>query len=614
MAEPLIARLGIPPHPAHRKTTRDARIGIVAMLVGVGIYALIGVPTLCMALFVLGGFLTFANLRRRARNATQHLLNRAVGLLFDGRFADAKELLDHTETTTRLPAFLRLLDIHRTVLALRQGALKDGLRHADGALSQPLGRNSHDEQPHVSIAQGLRALLRASTGDDDGARRDTEAVLGNAHATPEALARAELATAISLERAGDRTALATHLQARRTLLLEHTHPRERAIVRGYLRMLKARTTSIYRETAEQPPSDEPPNADWLTQLAPGAAPFVPEAARRTDDGPRAPGPSTSTRTPATPRVDPTARAAAEERTKTPRSQQWIWITVIALPLIALTLALDPFDANPTPAPTATAPLAQLGSIVLFYVFPIAVFLTLIGFFLVQKRRYADASIATTLGALARGEESAAIAELTRISDTRALLFAAQAHLTLAGWHDRRADFPAALRHCDAALSKLTSPLYRELASDLLFPGILAERASLLAITGRVEDAEAEYQLLAEQFPLYAYLNATRLRLDLTLAGGRGDLAAVAALAERIGNLPLSPRDELLAELGRAAAHPDAVGANEIARLQTELRDLPEYRRWLDAVAPQVLTAFSQLGQTSDLGETDADTPPSATER
>jgi hypothetical protein len=49
-------------------------------------------------------------------------------------------------------------------------------------------------------------------------------------------------------------ALREHLTRERRLLLEHTHPRERAIVRGYQRMLKAKSTTVYRTSAPRAPA------------------------------------------------------------------------------------------------------------------------------------------------------------------------------------------------------------------------------------------------------------------------------------------------------------------------------------------------------------------------
>jgi hypothetical protein len=51
------------------------------------------------------------------------------------------------------------------------------------------------------------------------------------------------------------------------------------------------------------------------------------------------------------------------------------------------------------------------------------------------------------------------------------------------------------------------------------------------------------------------------------------------------------RDELLADLVRAAAAPEAAGLGEIERLEHELRTEPEHRRWIEWAAPRVLRRF-----------------------
>lgn len=157
--------------------------------------------------------------------------------------------------------------------------------------------------------------------------------------------------------------------------------------------------------------------------------------------------------------------------------------------------------------------------------------------------------------------------------------------------ERRGDFAAALQHCDAALAKLSTDALRAAASDQVMPGILAEQALLLAATDRSSDAEATLSALAHGYPSYALLDAARLRVELLLAVRRGDLAAAAALAERAADLSIPARVELLADLARAVAHPDAAGAGEVDRLRRELKLDAESRRWIEIVSPTLVQAF-----------------------
>src|SRR5262249_39382523 len=62
----------------------------------------------------------------------------------------------------------------------------------------------------------------------------------------------------------------------------------------------------------------------------------------------------------------------------------------------------------------------------------------------------------------------------------------------------------------------------------------------------------------------------------------------------IDDLPLTLRDETLADVVRAAARPESVGALEIARIKQELRLAGELRAWLTAVAPAAMRAVGAL--------------------
>src|SRR5262249_50695898 len=73
-------------------------------------------------------------------------------------------------------------------------------------------------------------------------------------------------------------ALAGLLRRERTLLLEATDPRERAIVRGLQRLVRAPATSVYRKQPAPPKTardaEEPALMDWVLAVAPDVAPFV----------------------------------------------------------------------------------------------------------------------------------------------------------------------------------------------------------------------------------------------------------------------------------------------------------------------------------------------------
>ncbi|AKT37990.1 hypothetical protein [Chondromyces crocatus] len=599
MAREIPARFGVTDHATRRGATLKMGIGAILFAYGILLLCLIDAAALLGAtLCAIGVALLGLGAMRRAHGPTVQMLHRAENLLFAGHLGEAQELLDLAEASTRTPLYLRAVDLHRATIALRKGALEDARLHADRGIQRPLSRVSRDDD-QVTLASGyaLRALVRASMADREGARADIDEVRRCPVAPLEALSRAELAHAILLERADDRAALARHLREKRALLLETPHLRERAIVRAYQRMLKARATSVYREAAEKMPGDEPTLDAWVARLAPGAAAFVHAQRARVSDDPARPAPARRDHDPRRPPApDPLARATAEARAKLSSSHPLrqtlaaltIFVTVVLTTWHVIAPRVFPalVERLATGDGISTTHLDMLGALW------VGLFATTVASIAHhtrrQHRRFLEAS-----SALARGDEERALAALTRLGHARSRTLAASAHLALATAAERRADLATALQHCEEALARLDTPSSRALASDQLVPSILAERAFLFAATGRDTDAAAEIALVTENYPAHAGLDAARLRVDLTLAASQSDLTRVAELAEQAGELPLSPRDELLTALGRAAADPRAAGAIEFDRLEAELRDDPRAHRWLHQVAPTVLAAFAR---------------------
>src|SRR6185295_14871531 len=105
----------------------------------------------------------------------------------------------------------------------------------------------------------------------------------------------------------------------------------------------------------------------------------------------------------------------------------------------------------------------------------------------------------------------------------------------------------------------------------LLPELLAERALILAATGREAEAEAEMAHLAGAFPGYALLARAERRFGVLRRARAGDLAGAADLAaDDACDAPIPARDELLGDLARVAARPDATSPDEVARLERTL--------------------------------------------
>ena len=572
-------------------------ISLGAWAAGVG---LLGVS----ALFLLGGSLL------RASGSAVPLLNDAYAAAQHGRIAEAERLLDRVEAGRPIRYVRRVADLQRANLALRRGDLDGAATRLDGTLARPTGFfTGRDERVHVLGAHAARALVLASKGEVARARIDIAAVRGSPLATVDVLARAEVAEAILLERGGDRDALATHLGRARRLLLDYTAPRERAIVRAYQRMLEAPRASVYRQAARRDTEvrDEPPLADWIARIAPAAAPFVRVA--RVAEGGASPAEEA--------RVEPGLVKLAEQRVAGQGASRAsrkaskvlaIWVLLIGVFTAIwqlLTVPGAPVEGAATrAAPDAAAIITPL----------VALFVVLFVVLIRRNLGVAD-RLAAALGVLARGDEAAAIRELTALAAGKATLVSAQAHLHLARIASRHADFDEAIRRCDEGIGRLgAQPATREIASPILLPDLVSERAYALAATGRHDKARAEMEVVRTSFPSYPFRASAEVRVSLMERVRRGDLEGAARVADgKSEDVPLPLRDEILADLARATARPQAGNELEKARIARELRSDAELRAFVEAVAPDLLTSFARGGDaTSDAETSDPETSDSET--
>ncbi|XYI02025.1 hypothetical protein ACMHYB_20520 [Sorangium sp. So ce1128] len=606
MARELPARFGITPHAVRRIARQQILMGGAVTLAGAavsafGVHSAAGGVTLGVA-----GALVFAiGLRTRAMGVSAQVVNKAYNLAAAGQREAASELLDYAEETARSNYMRRVIDVQRTLAAMQRGDLAGALRRADAAVTRRADVLAwHLEQATIAAARALRALIRASTGERDGAAADIELVRRSAFAPPEVLARAELAAAVLLERAGDREALRAHLLRERRLLVEHTRPRERALVRAYQRMLKAKASSVYRTGAKRDPepTGELSAADWAARVSPEAAPFM-----------RAPSPDAGgveeLSRAAVEQADTSARAAAEGRARSNRRpavkatgrRLLLWaVFVISFVAVWQFLSRGQAPGAPRVERLRAEPLFDASAVAL--VAPLALIAMLVGvvFVNVVRGRKVSQRFAAAHVALARGEEQRGKRELEGLAGSRAAVVAAQAHLSLAELSEREGELTPAVAACEAGLARLDTDVARAMAADMLLPGLLAERAFLFAAMDRSADARAEMALLAERYASYPYLEKARLRVALALRAREGDIAGAARLTERDAEVPLNARDELLADVCRAAASPGTAGAGEVERLREELRVDAASRRWLVAIAPAALAAFEKVGEPGEV--------------
>ena len=578
----------IPPHPASREIRR--------WLVAGGALFAAGIMAMTMGLFAFGAAVALFGVvrgvfgwRGRAGITALPLLARAEHLSERRQFEAAGQLLDAAEKAPRNAAVQTAIHVQRGVMAMRRGEIERALGHLDAAVATPASAFAgwFDGRSQEALAHGMRAFLRASRGEEEGARADVEAARAEPDAGPSALSYAALAEEVLLERAGDRDGLRAHLRANAELLLNATGPRERAIVRAYQRMLQqAPAIGVYRVGAPREPAGagaaEPMLADWVAKIAPGAAPFVRAAATRRLDAAETPDAGELASVP-------------DQRAEGPAAVQGVVPVILALMVLVSGALVGGARMLRSQADNLTMALPDdAASGISFGTGLTAALCALLGLSVARtlgaKRTGRRLTAAGTL--LVRGEldEAEDIAESVR-AQARSALQVAQANLVLAGVHERRGEHALALRYCDRGLRQLGGPRERALASDVLYPGLLATRALALAVLDRQEEASAA---LASIRRGYAGYSAATLVVRLVQLSRRGDLREAARLvAESPPDLPLTRRRELLVDLVRAAHAPGSAGPGEVARLEEELRTWPEGKQWMEVVAPVALAAFER---------------------
>jgi hypothetical protein len=177
-----------------------------------------------------------------------------------------------------------------------------------------------------------------------------------------------------------------------------------------------------------------------------------------------------------------------------------------------------------------------------------------------------------------------------IAATAPPAIAANAAHWLAELADQRGDFAAALAAAEAGLAKISTRALEAATSDWVLPELWADRAFAKLLLGRRDEALAEMAVLAERFPSFPFHARATLRVELVDRLRRGDVAAAAELAAGAGDVPSTPRVELLADLARALADP-ATPEAERTRLHAELRADEPSARWVRLIVPDVLEAF-----------------------
>lgn len=594
-----------PPRRAPPRFTRPTGAG-ASIVLGAGV-ALLGAlvaqaaPLVGLVWFFGGIGLIVATIRRATFGVASAALAASFHAIGRGALAEAEAILDQIEGS-RMAWVRRISELQRAVIALRRGDVAIARDRLDAAIAQPIGFFAQANSAYqIEAALALRAFARASLGDHDGARGDIAAVRERPGASAESLARVSLAEAVILDRTGERDALRALLDRDKGLLLESCHPRERAIVRAYQRMLKVATSSVYRRGAPREAADladEPPLVDWVAKVAPAAAPFV-----RVPRAVHLEGPPVTALRPATAEARDAverSREAAAKATLRPNTLPRLLLAGGAMGLMLFSLVVvlsQPGKNNSMTWDWLPIPLIAIG------VAGSAVIASggVVGAAQVARRfrrapRAALARLDEARAAIGRGDLDAAAAILRELAASDHDLVAVQSRCLEAAVAERRGDAAAMLAACDAGLARLAG--VRAAIAGPLRPELIAQRAFALALLDRFDEASAELGSLA-RLP-YAMLGRDHFRIRLIELARSGDIDAGARWVEQgAADLPLGVRDELLADLVRAVAAPGSAGLGEIERLKDELRTSPENRRWIDLVAPDLIARFTGAVEGGD---------------
>ncbi|MBK8253405.1 MAG: hypothetical protein IPK82_12155 [Polyangiaceae bacterium] len=534
---------------------------------------------------------SFRRRRRLMRGAASSVLNAAFNLIGLGRLREASQVLDVLEQHIAEPWALRLVDIQRAIIAIRMGEMEPALARLTSAIERPTdGYLQENVQYQMEGARALRAFVNASLGKHAEAQFDIDFVK-QGNPSDDALARVELAQAMILEQQGKREELRQLLLEKSTLLLEHTHPRERAIVRAFQRLVRSGSSSVYRRAEARPKAserDEPTLADWVARVAPTLADFV-RSPRAADQA--------ATVAPGEVLARPTEHALRANAAAKKAGYTFPWKTAGAVAVavvagfVALVMGISSAAVQSVGAqvdPSRYEVPQTVAWILGMFALSIPAGFGVMGIRRALMRRSAEKAVRKS-NAAATGPRVMTEEHLGRMAQSPSPVVAAQALLMLADRAERASNFEATLEYTTRALGRLQDPKDRT-AADIVYPDLLSLRAFALSAVGRFEEANAELSGLGNAYPHFGRAVFRARLMMLARSGAHGTAAQWVAQSE--ADLPLSVREELLADLICATTEPEKAGAGEVARLRDELR-APELRTWIQKAAPRLLHEFEK---------------------
>lgn len=572
-------------HPLVRTGRNYVIGGVVFGLAGAGLATLTaGLSGIAPTLFALAGgaFFVWNGRSLITSGIAVPLLQESLALVTKGKLDEAERAPDRLpKGVAQRPMVARAVTMQRALIALMRGDAVMAESSATESIAIPAGFFTTDwDEVQRNEARATRAIARAAQGKSTEALEDVASIEASPQALSGHLGRAALARAVVLARSGDRAALGVHLAAHGSLILEHVMPRERSLTRALRAMARAPAKSAYREAARPDESNEAGRVrSWIEQVAPDAAGFAPNEVYV--EAPQAPAPQAD---PVAMKTIAAARAAASpKKNKSAGRVLVLWGVLIGMFLVIWQF-LSPADATPAPIPDVEdAPptaFALLAPCVLATAFVVA-------FVVWWMRRYRkkQGRLFKAERDLAFGRTEAAQTELRSLTTDPYPALAATSRMLLAYQANKDARFAEAIVESDLGLGHCNrGPTAKALTSDIVAPGLIAERALALAALDRFAEAETELAHLTNGFPTYSLLARALFRVRLVSAVRRRDLVAAAAIAlSRTPEMPLDLKIDLLADAALAASG-EPMSAGERERIATELRAMPEVNAWVSQIA------------------------------
>jgi hypothetical protein len=362
------------------------------------------------------------------------------------------------------------------------------------------------------------------------------------------------------------------------------------LARALRKMVTSRARSVYREAArpEAETAETDAIGDWIARIAPDAAPHAAHGHGLAARADAAAPPAVS---------DDAVRAfeAAREKTSkalSPRSPSrrarltlLLWGVLVALFIVIYQLlgSATPRDAAGPAGLELARYVGVIGGLGVLATMGIVIAVT------VRRNRKTVREIVAANRAVMVHDLEAAEPILRALEKSTQNLGAAQAFGLRAGIAEREGRFGDCIAFCDRGLAAIASQVHanRVVASMSITPLLEGLRSMALAALGHEAEATAALAAFGKAHATWSHRASAELRVRLMLAVKRGDLDAARAIArERTPELPITLRDETLADLVLATA-PHGASRDEQERVDAEMREDLSIRTWIDAVAPQL---------------------------